>query len=376
MAASSAASSDSDDAPLLVAAGPSSAAPAAPAAAAAAPTPPVGVTLLTGFLGSGKSTLVRRILTEPHGRRVLVVENEFGDRVSSSIEAAVVTPAGGGGLAELVSLPNGCVCCAASADLTSSLAKLLRSGRRFDHVLVEASGLADPGPVAAAFWVDAALETHLYLDAIIAVVDASSIARTLASAADNRRALAEKQIAVADAVLLNKTDLAASAGTLAAARASVRGLAASDVRVLECVRSDVDIGNVLDLRAYAPGRAGPCAAVAGDVVHVSGVGSVSVVFEGVQFAARALDLAFGSLLWEDGRGEDGSREVWRAKALAAVEGEAGPVLYQAVHTLYEGGASDVIWKEGEVRVSRFVFIGRGLEETHVRAALAEAIVPV
>lgn len=363
--------SESDEPPPLLA--PPALSPSLPAPTSPPLPEPVGVTLLTGFLGSGKSTLVRRVLTEPHGKRVLVVENEFGDRVSSSIESAVITPAGDGALAELVSLPNGCVCCAASADLTSSLARLLRAGRRFDHVLVEASGLADPGPVAAAFWVDAELETMLRLDAIVTVVDASRVAAALA-APDGRRPLAEKQIAVADVVLLNKVDLAGADGCLGGAREAVGARVASGVRVVECVRCAVGVADVLDLRAYEGGSAGP-RGISGEVVHVRGVGSVSVVYEGEEFDAAGLDKAFARLLWEEERGLDVKREVWRAKGLVAVRGEDRAMLYQAVHTLYEGGPSDVEFGEGESRVSRFVFIGRGLEEKYIRSVLADALVP-
>jgi G3E family GTPase len=365
------ASSNSDEAPQLLP-------PAWPAPPA---TAPVGVTLITGFLGSGKSTLVRRILTEPHGKRVLVVENEFGDRVSSSIESAVITPAAGGpsALAELVSLPNGCVCCAASSDLTSSLARLLRSGRRFDHVVVEASGLADPGPVAAAFWVDEQLETMLRLDAVVGVVDAAAVLACLRGPDASRRRLAEKQVAVADVVLLNKVDLVGSAAALDDVRGAVRALAADGVRVAECVRCAVGLDDILDVRAYDPAAAGARAVLGasrgmGDVVHVRGVGAVSLVFEGVQFGAAELDRALGALLWDDGRGPDAGREVWRAKALVNVRGSENAVLYQAVHTLYEGEESDVRWAEGEARVSRFVFIGRGVEEAHVRSVLLAAVV--
>jgi G3E family GTPase len=109
-------------------------------------------------------------------------------------------------------------------------------------------------------------------------------------------------------------------------------------------------------------------------VHVRGVGAVSLVFEGVQFGAAELDRALGALLWDDGRGPDAGREVWRAKALVNVRGSENAVLYQAVHTLYEGEESDVRWAEGEARVSRFVFIGRGVEEAHVRSVLLAAVV--
>lgn len=339
---------------------------------------PVGVTLITGFLGSGKSTLVRRILSEPHGLRVLVVENEFGDRVSSSIESAVITPQpglGDSGLAELIELPNGCVCCAASSDLTDALGRLLREPgkRRFDHVVVEASGLADPGPVAASFWVDEELEMKLRLDAIVAVVDAPLLPSYLSNVDAGKAGLAEKQIAVADVILLNKVDIADSSA-LANTRAAVESRRNPETLLVESVRCEAPLRKLLNMQAYDRARSAKLVAsdmFSGKAVHPHGVGAVSLTFTNVEFDRAKLDRAFGSLLWDDEREGTAGREIWRAKALVSVDERA--VLYQAVHTLYEGEEIEYEWPEPANRESKFVFIGRKLEEEYLRCALEKAV---
>lgn len=390
--------------------------------ATASPPQAIGVTLIAGFLGSGKSTLVRRLLTESHGMRLLVVENEFGDRVSSSIESAIVTAStsdehGTNALAELVELPNGCVCCAASHDLTSALARLLRARgpRRFDHIVIEASGLADPGPVAAAFWVDEELETMLRLDAIVTVVDAEFLSEYLgvfdgelcpddsarlrggarevedvekgsilsnnlpkSDLAESEKArLAEKQIAIADAVLLNKVDLLdLHPLKLHRVRKIVLERKSPATNLLETVRCNAPLEMILNLNAYDRSR---CLELldsdlfVGPAVHPTGVRAISLTFEGVEFDRRILDRVFGMLLWEEHR-ESGSWEIWRAKALVAIQCEPCSFLYQIVHTLFEGEATARGWDESETKISKFVFIGRGLIEDALREALTAAIV--
>lgn len=372
-------SDDDDDAPALL----PPVAPFRPPPTSLSAAQTVGVTLLTGFLGSGKSTLIRRILSSSHGKRILVVENEFGDRVSSSIESAIITPASPTDAdLELISLPNGCVCCSASADMTSSLARLLRSGAVFDNVIIEVSGLADPVPVAAKFWVDDALETMLRLDAVVAVVDAGAVLGSLENGEGegegDRRRLAEKQIACADVVLLNKTDLAGKEGlpALAEVRAVVEGLAQEGVSVLETERCQVELNKILNVGAYSFGGAKEkvAARLGADTVHVRGVVRVSVVFEEVCFDERKLDRAFGELLWDEGG--EAVTEIWRGKALVAVEGKDVAVLYQAVGKLYEGEDTDIRWSTENPRLSRFVFIGRGLDEKDLRRRLEIATVGV
>ncbi|CAM9633926.1 unnamed protein product [Phaeothamnion confervicola] len=167
---------EGDDLPpdlVLIAGEPSATAPAAGT---------IGVTIVTGFLGSGKTTLLNHILTQDHGRRIAVIENEFGD--SMDIENLIARGAGGVKLAEnLFELRNGCICCTVKDDLVTTLETLLEQRAKFDYVIIETTGLADPGPVAAVFWLDEALDSALRLDGIVTLVDAKNIMRHLHGAA-------------------------------------------------------------------------------------------------------------------------------------------------------------------------------------------------
>eukprot|EP00611_Tribonema_gayanum_P020659 TRINITY_DN3812_c0_g1_i3.p1 TRINITY_DN3812_c0_g1~~TRINITY_DN3812_c0_g1_i3.p1 ORF type:complete len:248 (-),score=79.71 TRINITY_DN3812_c0_g1_i3:532-1275(-) len=222
-------SDDEDGAPCLVPL------PSAPGAGA------VPVTILTGFLGSGKTTLLNYVLTQDHGKRIAVIENEFGD--SMDIEQLIAKDGMDGSVLadNLFELRNGCICCTVKDDLVTTLETLLQQRSKFDYIIIETTGLANPGPVAACFWLDDALESALRLDAIITVVDAKNIARYL----DESREAA-LQIAFADRLLLNKSDLV-SAARVAALSARLRGInAACDIEVTH--RCAIDLDKVLDLR--------------------------------------------------------------------------------------------------------------------------------
>src|SRR5688572_23654595 len=161
----------------------------------------IPVTVLTGFLGSGKTTLVNRILTENHGRRIAVIENEFGE---VGIDDALVLDAE----EEIFEMNNGCICCTVRGDLIRILGALMRRRDRFDQILIETTGLADPAPVAQTFFVDDEIRDRLRLDAIVTVIDAAHVLDHLDEIKpDGVENEAVEQVAFADRMLLNKTDL-------------------------------------------------------------------------------------------------------------------------------------------------------------------------
>ena len=155
----------------------------------------VPVSILTGFLGSGKTTLLNRILSEEHGKRIAVIENEFGE---VGIDQGLVIDAD----EEIFEMSNGCICCTVRGDLIRVLGNLMKRRDKFDYVLVETTGLADPGPVAQTFFMDDEIRSEFSLDGIVTLVDAAHIEQQLGRSDEST-----EQVAFADVLVLNKTDL-------------------------------------------------------------------------------------------------------------------------------------------------------------------------
>jgi G3E family GTPase len=196
----------------------------------------IPVTVLTGFLGAGKTTLLNRILTEQHGQRIAVIENEFGE---VGVDHQIVI----GAEEEIFETNNGCLCCTVRGDLIRILGQLLKRRDRFDHVLIETTGMADPGPVVQTFFLDDELKAQFVVDAIVTVVDALHFEQHL----QDLREPAE-QVAFADVVLLNKTDLVDEAG-LARVERRVRAINGT-AKILRSRNSDVPIASVLGIGAF------------------------------------------------------------------------------------------------------------------------------
>jgi G3E family GTPase len=211
---------------------------------------PTGVTVVTGFLGAGKTTLVNYVLNADHGYRVAVILNDFG--ASLGVEKMLVQdkPDGDNAVEEWVELNNGCVCCTVKGSLVQTIDNLLEkraaTGRKFDFILLETTGLADPGPVAQELWVDDEIleEDGAVLDAVVTLVDASNIERQLA---ENKEA--SLQIAYADTVVLNKCDTV-SERDLERVEALVAGINA-EAKVVRSTRSVVELGVILNQGAVS-----------------------------------------------------------------------------------------------------------------------------
>ena len=196
----------------------------------------VPVTILTGFLGSGKTTLLNRILTEEHGKRIAVIENEFGE---VGIDQALVINAD----EEVFEMSNGCICCTVRGDLIRVLNNLNKRRDKFDYVLVETTGLADPGPVAQTFFMDDELREDYSLDGIVTLVDAAHIEQQLGRSDEST-----EQIAFADVLVLNKTDLV-KGETLDRLESRLKDMNRM-ARVVRSERANVSVETVLNLAAF------------------------------------------------------------------------------------------------------------------------------
>ncbi len=202
---------------------------------------PIPVTVLTGFLGAGKTTLLNRILTEQHGRKLAVIENEFGE-VGVDNQLVIQSDE------EIFEMNNGCICCSVRGDLIRILGRLMKRKDRLDGILIETTGLADPGPVAQTFFTDDEMRTRFRLDAIVTVVDAKHVLLHLDDSPEVR-----KQIGFADVLILNKTDLVTPAD-LDALEARIHRMNAA-AKIYRTQNSALDLKHVLDVGGFNLSRA-------------------------------------------------------------------------------------------------------------------------
>ena len=340
----------------------------------------IPVTVLTGYLGAGKTTLLNRILSEDHGQRYAVIVNEFGE---IGIDGELVV----GADEEVFEMNNGCVCCTVRGDLIRVLHGLMKrqasATRGFDAIIIETTGLADPGPVAQTFFVDEEVKAKARLDSVTTVVDAKHVLLSLSESREAR-----EQIAFADQIVLNKTDLA-SEDELKMIEARLRRLNPL-AKIHRAVRSRVELTAVLgrggfDLErivALEPQFLNPSHGEDGHVhdedcghdhgadghagrLHADDIKGVSLRVEKPVDGVR-MTRWLNELLAAQGP------DILRAKGIVNVAGEPRRLVFQAVHMMLEGDLQRP-WGDDEVRESRMVFIGRNLDEAKLRAGFEACV---
>jgi G3E family GTPase len=319
--------------------------------------PKIPSTVLTGFLGSGKTTLLNYILTASHGKRIAVIENEFGE---IAIDNALVIQTD----EEIFEMSNGCcLCCTARTDLIRILHTLLERRDRFDRILIETSGLADPNPVAQTFFVDKEITENIELDAIVTLVDGVHIGRHLDEV--DRGGVGDQafdQIAFADRLIINKVDLISEGETAEVSR-RLRSIN-STAPIVTSSYAQVDLDNILGVGAFDLSHT---MAIDPDWLevqtheHEPGLESVSLHRDGEVEAVR-LDGWLGTLL------EDGGDDIFRMKGIVAVADDNRRHVLQGVHRIFERRPVDP-WGS-EPRSCRVVFIGRNLDRQALEQGLA------
>lgn len=343
-------------------------------------TKPIPVTILTGYLGAGKTTLLNRILTEEHGRRIAVIENEYGE-IGIDNDLVIHSEE------EIFEMNNGCICCTVRGDLIRILERLLKRRDKFDRILIETTGLADPSPVAQTFFLDEDLAGSFFVDAIVTLVDARHLLQHL----DGGSPEAARQLAFADTIVLNKLDLVTPEQALAVAK-RVHAINPS-APIHKTINAAVDLKKILDIQGFDLARAAELDPVFKPALeaqadhhehhencgcghdhehdhdhedhpvhhhhehhhheHESGITSVGIELEGQMNLQRfnawmqVLTMNFGE-------------NLYRYKGVLVAEGKDQRYIFQGIHMLYEGRL-DRPWGKDEARLNRFVFIGKNLE---------------
>jgi G3E family GTPase len=346
------------------------------------------VTVLTGYLGAGKTTLLNRILSEPHGKKYAVIVNEFGE---IGIDNDLIVNAD----EEVFEMNNGCICCTVRGDLIRIIEGLMRRKGKFDAIIVETTGLADPAPVAQTFFVDEEVGKKTRLDAVVTVADAKWLKDRLRDAPE-----AKNQIAFADVILVNKTDLVEEAD-LQEVEARIRGINPY-AKLHRTQRSAIALDEVLDRKAFDLDR---ILDIEPDFLHGQEQnqdhdhdhhhhdhnhhhdhgddhhhghhhhGVKHYHDEDMQSIALSTDQPLNPdkfFPWIQNLVATDGPAILRSKGILSFKDDPDRFVFQGVHMILDGDHQRP-WKNGEKRESRIVFIGKKLPEEKIRKGFAECV---
>mmetsp|Transcript_702 Transcript_702/g.2063 ORF Transcript_702/g.2063 Transcript_702/m.2063 type:complete len:350 (-) Transcript_702:46-1095(-) len=337
-----------------------------------APTAPkTPFTIVTGFLGAGKTTLINYILTEQRDKRICVIENEFGE---INIDEKLVSE-NMASKEDLIQMDNGCACCSIRGDLVRTLGSLVEKRAQFDAIMLETTGLADPAPIIATLKSNQWIDDNFLIDAVVCLASAKHVKAHLdEEKPDGAVNEAVQQVAFSDKILLNKVDLV-SPEEKAAIRARIAAIN-NFAEVIECERSRVDLSKIIGISSFDIERCVDMDPVLFDkqdgekkVHDLSMVASVGISVDGFLDVPK-FNIFMAELL------QTRAADLYRSKGVLSFAGQGDQkFVFQGVHEQIDFGPAQTKWQPGETRVSKIVFIGRNLDRTFLTEKINECVVP-
>lgn len=315
----------------------------------------IPATVVTGFLGSGKTTLINRILREQHGRKLAVIVNEFGE---ISIDGQLVIHDQD---AQLVEFNNGCLCCTVRGDLVDTFGRLQERAGTLDGILIETTGLADPAPVASTFFAADEVKAGIRLDAFVTVVDAVNLERNLAQSNE-----AVEQVAFSDIILINKVDLV-TPERITLLESRIRQLNPM-AKIYHTTNAEVDLTAILDVQAFdlvQKLEVDPAFLDDHEHEHDAAIGSF------VMEEKRPVDIN-RLMIWMNAMAQSRGEDLYRTKGIFYANGFQERLVFQSVRMLTTL-RRDRPWQADEPRMTQFVVIGKNLDRDQFAAGLADCV---